>query len=83
MLMTGIFATSGVNSLVVDQGLAFGETKLFINHVIALVGVSVFAFAGSLLLLKLVDLVLPLRVSEQDEKTGLDVSQHDEFLVEA
>jgi Amt family ammonium transporter len=83
MLMTGIFATSGVNSLVVDQGLAFGETKLFINHVIALVGVSVFAFAGSFLLLKITDLILPLRVSEQDEKAGLDVSQHDEFLVEA
>jgi Amt family ammonium transporter len=83
MLMTGVFATSGVNALVTDQGLAFGETTLFINHVIALVGVSVFAFGGSLLLLKITDLILPLRVSEQDEKAGLDVSQHDEFLVEA
>ncbi|WP_026632928.1 ammonium transporter [Dyadobacter alkalitolerans] len=83
MLMTGVFATSGVNSLVTDQGLAFGETTLFINHVIALVGVSVFAFGGSLLLLKITDLILPLRVSESDEKAGLDVSQHDEFLVEA
>lgn len=83
MLMTGIFATSGVNSLVTDQGLAFGETKLFINHVIALVGVSVFAFGGSLLLLKITDMIMPLRVSEQDEKSGLDISQHDEFLVEA
>jgi Amt family ammonium transporter len=83
MLMTGIFATGAVNSAVTDQGLAFGETKLFINHVIALVGVSVFAFGGSLLLLKVTDLILPLRVSEQDEKAGLDVSQHDEFLVEA
>lgn len=83
MLMTGIFATSAVNPLVTDQGLAFGETKLFINHVIALVGVSVFAFAGSFLLLKITDLILPLRVSETDEKVGLDISQHDEFLVEA
>jgi Amt family ammonium transporter len=83
MLMTGIFATGAINSAVTDQGLAFGETKLFINHVIALVGVSVFAFGGSLLLLKITDLILPLRVSEQDEKAGLDISQHDEFLVEA
>jgi ammonium transporter, Amt family len=83
MLMTGIFATGAINPLVTDQGLAFGETKLFINHVIALVGVSVFAFAGSFLLLKITDLILPLRVTEQDEKLGLDVSQHDEFLVEA
>lgn len=83
MIMTGVFATSAVNPLVTDQGLAFGETKLFINHVIALVGVSAFAFAGSFLLLKLTDLILPLRVTESDEKAGLDISQHDEFLVEA
>jgi len=83
MLMTGIFATSAINPLVTDQGLAFGETTLFINHVIALVGVSVFAFGGSFLLLKITDLIMPLRVSESDEKAGLDISQHDEFLVEA
>ena len=83
MLLTGVFATSGVNSAVVDQGLAFGETTLFINHVIALVGASVFAFGGSFALLKITDLILPLRVSEMDEKVGLDISQHDEFLVEA
>ena len=83
MLMTGIFATSAINPLVTDQGLAFGETTLFINHVIALVGVSVFAFGGSFLLLKITDLIMPLRVSESDEKAGLDISQHAEFLVEA
>lgn len=83
MIMTGIFATSGVNSGVVDQGLAFGETTLFFNHMIALVLVSAFAFGMSLLLLKVTDLIMPLRVSEEDEKVGLDISQHDEFLVEA
>jgi Amt family ammonium transporter len=83
MIMTGIFANSGVNSGVVDQGLAFGETTLFFNHVIALVLVSAFAFAMSFALLKVTDLILPLRVSEEDEKVGLDISQHDEFLVEA
>jgi ammonium transporter, Amt family len=83
MIMTGIFANSGVNSGVVDQGLAYGETSLFINHVIALVLVSAFAFGMSFALLKVTDLILPLRVSEEDEKVGLDISQHDEYLVEA
>ncbi len=83
MIMTGIFANSGVNSGVVDQGLAFGETTLFFNHIIALVLVSAFAFGMSFALLKVTDLILPLRVSEDDEKVGLDISQHDEFLVEA
>ncbi|GHB81874.1 ammonium transporter [Persicitalea jodogahamensis] len=83
MIMTGIFANSGVNSGVVDQGLAYGETTLFINHMIALVMVSAFAFGMSFALMKITDLILPLRVSEEDERVGLDISQHDEFLVEA
>lgn len=83
MIMTGVFATSGVNSGVVDQGLAYGETTLFMNHLIALVLVSVFAFAMSFVLLKVTDMIMPLRVTEEDEKVGLDISQHDEFLVEA
>ena len=83
MVMTGIFASKAVNSAVGTEGLAFGESGLFITHMIALVGVSAFAFIMSYALLKVTDLILPLRVSEEDEKEGLDISQHDEFLIEA
>ncbi|RRB07002.1 ammonium transporter [Larkinella rosea] len=83
MVMTGIFASKGINSAVVDEGLAFGDTKLFFIHLLALVIVSVFAFGASYLLLIVTNAILPLRVSEEDEKVGLDVSQHDEFLVDA
>ncbi|MBO0929470.1 ammonium transporter [Fibrella aquatilis] len=83
MLMTGIFASKGVNSAVTVEGLAFGETGLFTTHLIALVVVSAFAFGMSLLLLKVTDMILPLRVTEADEKEGLDISQHDEFLIDA
>lgn len=83
MLMTGIFATKGINSAVAVEGLAYGEFGLFFTHLKALVIVSVFAFGMSFLLLKVTDLILPLRVSEADEKEGLDVSQHDEFLIDA
>ncbi|QJD79681.1 ammonium transporter [Spirosoma rhododendri] len=85
MVMTGIFASRAVNSAVAEgsEGLAFGQTSLFINHMIALVGVSAFAFIMSFVLLKVTDLILPLRVSEEDEQSGLDVSQHDEYLIEA
>ena len=82
MVMTGVFATSVINGAVTNQGLAYGETTLFINHMIALVLVSVFAFGMSFLILKVTDIIMPLRVSEEDEKVGLDISQHDEFLVE-
>jgi Amt family ammonium transporter len=60
--------------------LAYGETSLFVKHLIALVAVSVFAFFGSLLLLKVTDMISKLRVSEADELAGLDMSQHDEEL---
>lgn len=79
MLMTGIFATKSVNSLGAE-GLAYGETALFVKHVVALVSVSAFAFFGSLLLLKVTDMISKLRVSEADELAGLDMSQHDEEL---
>jgi Amt family ammonium transporter len=79
MLMTGIFATKAVNSGGAE-GLAYGETSLFIKHVVALVAVSVFAFVGSFILLKVTDLISPLRVTPEEELAGLDVTQHDEEL---
>ncbi|GAA4434857.1 ammonium transporter [Ravibacter arvi] len=82
MLATGIFATSSINPAVTVEGLAYGQTTLFINHLIALVGCSLFAFGGSYLLFKITDFILPLRVSREDEKIGLDISQHDEQLLE-
>ncbi|MCU0325225.1 MAG: ammonium transporter [Spirosomaceae bacterium] len=81
LVMTGIFATKAVNSAVADQGIYFGESKLFINHMLALVIVSVFVFVLSYVLLKITDLIMPLRVAEKDEKLGLDKSQHDESLL--
>lgn len=80
MMLTAVFAYSGVNADITENGLFYGETDLFISHLIALVGVSIFAFGGSLLLLKITDLISPLRVSEEEETIGLDASQHDEEL---
>lgn len=80
MILTGVFAHNSVNSAVTDNGLFFGETKLFIVHMVALVACSIFAFFGSLLLLKITDLITPLRVTSDDEVVGLDKSQHNEEL---
>jgi Amt family ammonium transporter len=81
MLLTGVFASNTVNSAVGDnQGLIFGETTLFINQLTALVGVSIFAFCASYVLFFIVNKITPLRVSEEKEELGLDISQHGEFL---
>ena len=80
MLLTGVFASSHVNPAVTDNGLFYGETKLFMAHLIGMLAVSAFVFFGTLLLLKITNIVIPLRVSEEDERAGLDVSLHDEKL---
>ncbi|TCJ12063.1 ammonium transporter [Flaviaesturariibacter flavus] len=80
MLLTGVFAHKSVNSMVSSNGLFFGETRLFLVQLGALVGVSVFAFGGTLLLLKITDAIKPLRVSDDEERIGLDQSQHGERL---
>lgn len=72
MLLTAIFA-QGV-------GLWFGQTKLFYSHLIALAAVSAFTFFGSFVLYKIADKIIPLRVTEKQEETGLDLSQHQEAM---
>lgn len=71
MLLTGVFAK--------DVGLFYGHTTVFMYHLLAMVIVSVFTFGGSYLLYKITDFIVPLRVSEQEEKDGLDFTQHDEM----
>lgn len=78
MILTGVFAHSAVNEGVTDNGLYWGETHLFVQHILAFVIVSIFAFFGSMILLKVTDMISPLRVSPEDEHTGLDRSQHGE-----
>jgi Amt family ammonium transporter len=81
MLLTGVFAHTNVNSAnTTGNGLYYGETHLFFVHLAALALVSVFAFFGALLLLKVTDMISPLRVSHEDELVGLDISQHGEEL---
>ena len=80
MLLTGVFANSKINASVTNNGLFYGETKLFMVQLFALIGVSVFVFLSTFVLLKITDLIMPLRVSETEEKEGLDWSQHAEKL---
>lgn len=81
MLLTGVFAHQNVNAAnTTGNGLFYGETHLFIVHLITLVGVSAFAFFGSFVLLKVTDMISTLRVTPEEELAGLDISQHDEEL---
>lgn len=76
-LATGLWATKTVNPAGAD-GLFYGNPVQLWIQLKTVVVVMVFSFAGSLILLKLVDLVAGLRVSDQDERIGLDLTQHRE-----
>jgi len=77
MLMTGVFATKTVNGAGAE-GLLYGNTEFFITQVKALVIVVAYSFLVSLLIFKAISLMLPLRVSQEEEEIGLDATQHDE-----
>lgn len=70
MLATAVFAN--------EVGLIHGHITTFLFHLLALVIVSIFTFGGSLLMYKITDMIVPLRISPHGEKIGLDISQHDE-----
>jgi Amt family ammonium transporter len=72
MILTGVFAK--------DVGLINGKFQTFQYHLLALVVVGVFTFGGSYLIFKLTGLMTRLRVSPEDERLGLDISQHSETL---
>ncbi|WP_304068212.1 ammonium transporter [Pedobacter glucosidilyticus] len=81
MLLTGVFANQAVNAAnTTGNGLFYGETHLFLVHLAALVAVSVFSFVGAFILLKVTDLISPLRVTPEEESAGLDITQHAEEL---
>jgi ammonium transporter, Amt family len=80
-LLTAVFANQSINPAnTTGNGLLFGETHLFTVHVITMIAVSALVFGGTFLLLKITDLITPLRVSEAEESIGLDLSQHGEKL---
>jgi Amt family ammonium transporter len=72
MLATGVLAR--------DVGLFWGQTRTMLVHLLALGVVTAFAFFGSYLLYWATDRLVTLRVAPEQERVGLDISQHNEFL---
>jgi Amt family ammonium transporter len=71
----GIFATTAVCSY---SGLLEGNVHQFTANLIGAVIVTIYAFAVTYALAVIVDRLLGLRVSEEEEYVGLDISQHGE-----
>ncbi|MCZ8295974.1 MAG: ammonium transporter [Flavobacterium sp.] len=72
MILTALFA-QGENA-----SLVHGGWSVFGHHMAALVLVSAFTFGGAYLLFKFTNFLIPIRVSQESEQLGLDLSQHGE-----
>jgi Amt family ammonium transporter len=84
-LMTGVFGTQALNPLLKDAngnaiplGLLEGNAGQLVNQLIGIAIAWALAIVGTLLILKVVDLVIGLRVPEEHEIQGLDLTQHGE-----
>jgi Amt family ammonium transporter len=80
-LLTGIFASSAINPIFGPgkaTGLLEGNRGQILNQLVAVAIAWCLSIVGTLIILFVVDKVIGLRVSEEDERTGLDLSQHDE-----
>ena len=75
-LLTGVFADKTWGSP--QDGLLLGHPAQFGIQIIAILLVAAYSASASWALLKLVNLMTPIRVSVKDEGVGLDVSQHGE-----
>jgi ammonium transporter, Amt family len=79
-ILTGVFATTDVNPLGA-QGLFYDTTeggKLMVGQLVATGVTIVYAMVMTLILLKILDMTLGLRVSQEAEIQGLDLSEHGE-----
>ncbi len=77
-IATGIFAVASVSGLPYAEGLIEGDTSRLTDALIGLAAVSAFSFVMTFALLKALDLLVGIRVSEEEEELGLDVTQHGE-----
>jgi Amt family ammonium transporter len=74
---TGLFATTSINTAGVN-GLFYGNPAQLGIQLVAVAAVAAFAFVGSYLLLRLINVFGKVRVSPEEEELGLDESQHGE-----
>ena len=77
-IATGIFAQKSINGVARWDGLIYGDYRLFLAQVISIVATIAVAIVGTLICASIVKLFTPLRVTEHDERMGLDESQHGE-----
>jgi Amt family ammonium transporter len=73
-IAVGIFASTAINAAG-PNGLLYGNMYQLIIQVFGVVVVGAFAFVGTYVLLRVINVITPVRVSPKDEDAGLDITQ--------
>ena len=77
-ILTGVFACQSVTGRTGPVGLLEGNSQQLVNQLISIGAAAGLAIVGTFILLKVLDAVMGLRVSQEQEIQGLDISQHGE-----
>jgi Amt family ammonium transporter len=77
-LATGLFATAAVSGLPYANGLFHGHAMQVWDQSLGAIAVIAYSFTVTFIILKVLDLTIGVRVSEDEEELGLDVTQHGE-----
>jgi Amt family ammonium transporter len=76
ILFIGFFAQESWNGI--SDGLLYGNAAQLWDQVLAVLAAPTYAFVMTFVLLKVIGALMPLRVSDREEATGMDVTQHGE-----
>lgn len=76
-ILTGFFAEKAIN-MAGNNGLLFGNPHQLFVQILAVAAVGVYAFVATWLILKVISMKFPLRVSSDEEEQGLDLAAHGE-----
>lgn len=77
-LATGIFAAASISGLPFANGVIHGHAAQLWDQMLGAAAVMAYSFVITFIILKVLDLTIGVRVSEEDEELGLDITQHGE-----
>lgn len=76
-ILLGVFASTAINPAGAD-GLLYGGTTFFIKELVVVAGASIYAFVFTYIMLMFINVITPVKVSDQEQLIGLDISIHGE-----
>jgi Amt family ammonium transporter len=76
-ILLGVFASTAINPAGTD-GLIYGGTAFFIKEFVVVAGTSIYAFVFTYIMLILINVITPVKVTDEEQLVGLDISMHGE-----